>query len=53
MRCSLSLVKIYLTESRNIIFVKGYGYLSFAKNRGNNIGKKVSKNLSDIYSKKN
>ena len=40
MRCSLVLVKIYLTESRHIIFVKGYGSLSFAKNSGNNICKK-------------
>ena len=30
--------------------VKGYGFLSFAKTMGKNIGKKTSKNLSDKYS---
>ena len=34
------------------IFVKGYGYLSFAKNMGKNIGKKISKKLSGKYSKR-
>ena len=28
------------------MFVKGYGFLSFAKNIGKNIGKNLSKNLS-------
>ena len=32
------------------IFVKRYGFLSFAKNEGKNIGKNVSKNLSSKYS---
>ena len=32
--------------SRNQIVLKGYGFLSFTKNKGINIGKKVSKNLS-------
>ena len=34
------------------LFVKGYGFLSFAKNMGKNIGKNISKNLSGKYSKK-
>ena len=39
-----------LTEPRDQIFVKGYGFLSFAKNMSKNTGKNVSKNKSDIYS---
>ena len=35
----------YSTEPRNRIYVKGYGFLSFAKN--------VGKNLSNKYSQKN
>ena len=33
-----------------IQFVKGYGFLSFAKNMGKNIGQNISKNLSGKYS---
>ena len=33
----------YSVQSRDQIFVKGYGFLSFAKNMGKNIGKKISK----------
>ena len=33
----------YLTEPRDQIFVKGYGFLSLAKNMGKNIGKDISK----------
>ena len=32
------------------IFVKGYGFLSFANNIGKTIGKNISKNLSGKYS---
>ena len=32
-------------QPRDQIFVKGYGFLFFAKNMGRNIGKKISKNL--------
>ena len=39
-----------LTEPRDQIFVKGYGFLSFAKNMSKNIGRNVSKNKSGIYS---
>ena len=36
----------YSFHPREIIFAKGYGFLSFAKNIGKNIGKNLSKNLS-------
>ena len=36
----------YLVQHREQIFVKGYGFLSFAKNMGENIGKNRSTNLS-------
>ena len=32
------------------MFVKGYGFLSFAKNMSKNIGKNISKNISGKYS---
>ena len=38
--------------TRDEIFVKGYRFLSFAKNMGKNIGKNISKNLSGKYSQK-
>ena len=41
-RCSI--------QPRDKIFVKGYGFLSFAKNMGKNIGKNISKTLSGKYS---
>ena len=34
------------------IFVKGYGFLSFAKNMSKNIGKNISENYSGEYSQK-
>ena len=37
-------------QPRDRILVKGYGFLSFAKNIGENIGKNISKNLSSKYS---
>ena len=36
----------YSVQPRDQIFVKAYGFLSFAKNMGKNIDKSVSKNLS-------
>ena len=33
----------YLVQPRDQTFVKGYGFLSFAKNMGRNIGKNISK----------
>ena len=35
----------YLAQPRDRIFVKGYRFLSFAKNMRNNIGKNISKNV--------
>ena len=40
----------YSAEPRDRIFVKGYGFLSFAKNMGKNVSKNISKNLSGKYS---
>ena len=42
----------YSVQPLDQIFVKGYGFLSFAKNMGKNIGKNISKNGSNIYSQK-
>ena len=39
----------YLVQPRDRIFVKGCGFLSFANNMGNNIGKNNSKNLCGKY----
>ena len=36
----------YSVQPRDGIFVKGYGFLSFAKDIGNNIGKNIGKNIS-------
>ena len=38
----------YLVQPKARIFVKGYGFLSFAKN----MGKNISKNLNGNYSQK-
>ena len=39
-------------QSRNRIFAKGYGFLSFAKNVGKNINKNIIKSLNSKYSQK-
>ena len=44
MRCSI--------QPRDRVFVKGYRFLSFAKNMGKNIGKNISKSISGKYSQK-
>ena len=41
-----------LVQARDRIFVKGYGFLSFAKNINRNIGKNISESLIGKYSKK-
>ena len=41
----------YSTEYRDRIYVKGYGFLSFAKNMCTH-GTKVAKNLSNKYGQK-
>ena len=42
----------YSIEPGDHIFVKGYGFLFFAKHLSKNSGKNVSKNLSAKYSQK-
>ena len=42
----------YSVQPRDRLFVKGYGFLSFAKNMGKNFGKNISKNVSGKYSQK-
>ena len=42
----------YLVQGRDQIFVKGYGFLSFAKIMDKNIGKNISKILSSKRSQK-
>ena len=43
-------MKHYSVQPTDRIFVKGFGFLSFAKNMGKNIGKNVSKYLCGKYS---
>ena len=43
---------IKMTGCSDQIFVKGYEFLSFARNMGKKIGKNISKNLSDKCSQK-
>ena len=33
----------YSIQPRDRVYVKGYGFLSFAKNMGENIGKNINK----------
>ena len=42
----------YSIQPRDRIFVKGYGFLSFAKNVARNTGKNISKTLSGKHSQK-
>ena len=39
----------YSVQPRDRIFLKGYGFLSFAKNMVKNIAKNINKNLSGKY----
>ena len=39
----------YSVQPTNRIFLKRYGFLSFAKNMGKNVGKNIRKNLSSKY----
>ena len=43
---------LYSIQPRDWLFVKDYGFLSFAKNVGRNIGKNIRKNLSNKYSQR-
>ena len=40
----------YSVQPGDRIFVKGYGFLSFAKNMNKKISKNISKSLIDKYS---
>ena len=40
----------YSVQPRDQIFLKDYGFLSFAKNMGKKIGQNISKSLSSKYS---
>ena len=42
----------YSVQNRDRIFVKGYGFLSFAKNIGKKFGKNIGKTLRGKYSEK-
>ena len=42
----------FSVQPRDRIFVKGYRFLPFAKNIGENIDKNISRNLSSKYSQK-
>ena len=42
----------YSVQPRDRIFVKGYGFLSFAKSMCKKISKNISNNLSGKYSQK-
>ena len=42
----------YSVQPRDKVFVKASGFLYFAKNMGENIGKKISKSLKSKYSQK-
>ena len=39
----------YPVQPRDRIFVKGYGFLSFAKSMGKGFGKTISTNLTSKY----
>ena len=42
----------YSVQSRNLIFVKCYGFFHLAENMVKNIGKNISKNVNGNYSQK-
>ena len=42
----------YSIEPKDQIFLKGYGFLIFAKNMGKNISNNISQNLRGTYSQK-
>ena len=42
----------YSTEPKDQIFVKGFGFFTFAKYMSKNIGKNMSKKLSGKYTQK-
>ena len=51
-RSSSLATRRYLVQPRDRIFVKGYGFLSFAKNVTKNVGKNINRSLSGKYRQK-
>ena len=51
-RSSSLAMRCYSVQPRGWIFVKGYGFLFFPRNMGENVSKNFSKNLSSKYSQK-
>ena len=51
MNYMLSIKMRYSIESRNRIYIKGYGFLSFAKNMGKNLRNKYGQKLLDSAKK--
>ena len=51
MNYTLHIKMRYLIEPRNRIYVKGYGFLSFAKNMGKSLSNKCSNELLDSAKK--
>ena len=51
-RSSSLVTQCYSFQSRDQIFLKGYGFLSFAKNMDKTIVKNITKILSGKYSQK-
>ena len=43
---------LFSSTKKFVIFVKGYGFLPFARNIGKNVNKNKSKNLSSKYGQK-
>ena len=42
----------YSVQLRDRIFIKGYGFLSFARNMAKNVDKRINKILTNKYSQK-
>ena len=51
-RFSRLAIRQYSVQPKNRVFVKGYGFLSFARNMGEKVTKNISKNVSSKYSQK-
>ena len=43
-------MKFCSVQPRDRLFAKGYGFLTFAKNMGEDFGKNISENVSGKYS---
>ena len=45
-------MRLYAVQPKNRVFVNGYGFLSFARNMGENVTQNIGKNVSSKYSQK-